>query len=89
MGTRLKISHLPAFLVDCSIPFRLTWVHGDEDTTGGLEVDLPALKGKPLCLVGEGLQDGEDLLCHHREHFNVDTVELIETAPSTSLDGQR
>lgn len=67
----------------------LTRVHGDEDTTGGAEFDLSALKHEPLGLVLEGLEDGQDLLGHYRQHLNVDTVELIKTAPGTSLQEQR
>ena len=33
----------------------------------------------PLPLAGDG--DGEDLLCDHGEHFQVDTVELVEAGP--------
>lgn len=27
------------------------------------------------------LLDGGDLLCHHREHLNIDAIELIEAGP--------
>jgi len=27
----------------------------------------------------------DQLLCNHREHFYVDTIELVEAAPSTGL----
>ena len=29
--------------------------------------------------------DGEDLLSYHREHLNIDTVELIKAAPRPRL----
>ncbi len=34
------------------------------------------------------IQDGLDLRCHHRQHLNVDAVELVEAAPATSLQHQ-
>lgn len=33
----------------------------------------------------EGRQDGQDLLGHHRQHLDVDAVELIEAAPRSRL----
>ena len=64
----------------------LTRIHGDEDTTGPDQVDLPSLKDEPRRPGGESRQDGQNLLRHHRQHFNVDSVELIKAAPGTSLN---
>ena len=43
-----------------------TWVHGDECATGWSEVNLVAHKPESLCLLAQSLEDGEDLLGHHR-----------------------
>ena len=64
----------------------IAWVHGDEDATLLVEVNLAALKDKPLGQVSQGLQDGEDLLRHHRQHLNVDAVKLVKTAPGSRLE---
>ena len=42
-----------------------TRIHGNEDSTSGVQLDLPSLKDEVLCLLSQGLQDGEDLLGHH------------------------
>ena len=47
----------------CDLP---TWIHGDEDATCLAELDFPSLKQKPLGIIGERLQNGQDLLSHHR-----------------------
>ena len=39
----------------------------------------------PLLL---SLLDGGDLLSHHRQHLNVDAVELVETRPGTRTENQ-
>ena len=39
----------------------------------------------PLFLVSDGILDGLHLDCHHREHFNGDTVEFIKASPGTGL----
>ena len=64
----------------------LTRIHGDEDTTGPHQVDLPTLKDEPRRSGCKSRQDWQNLLRHHRQHFNVDSVELIKAAPGTSLD---
>ena len=63
-----------------------TRVHGDEYPTGGAEVDLSSLEDESLGVLTKSLQYRQNLLCHHRQNFNVDSVELIETAPRSRLE---
>lgn len=37
---------------------------------------------------GECRQDGEDLLSHHRQHLDVDAVELVIAHPGPRLVGR-
>ena len=69
--------------------FGYTRVHSDEYATGGTEFDLVALKGKPLGLLTQSLEDGQDLLSHHRQNLNVDTIELIKTTPGPRLEEEQ
>jgi len=64
-------------------------VHGDEDATRPLESDVATLEDKARHGVGQGRHDAEDLLCYHRQHLDVDPVELVETAPRTRLTPQQ
>ena len=63
-----------------------TGIHGDENAAGGSQFDNVALEHKPLRLLAQGLEDGQDLLGHHRQDLDVDTIELIETAPGPGLE---
>ena len=63
-----------------------TWIHCDEDSTGPDQVDLPTLKDEPRWPGSERRQDGQNLLRHHRQHLNVDSVELVKASPGTSLN---
>ena len=42
-----------------------------------------------LAFVGQCLENGEDLLSHDRQNFNIDTIKLIKTAPGTRLKGRK
>ena len=70
---------------ECDLP---TWIHGDEDAACLAKLDLSPLEQEPLGIVGERLQDGQDLLGHHRQHFNVNTIELVKAAPGSRLCGR-
>ena len=63
----------------------LTWIHGDEVSTGPDEVDLAALEDEACGAGRQGWEDGEDLLGNHRQYLDVDTVKLVKTAPRSSL----
>ena len=62
-----------------------TGIHGNEDATGGTQLDLSTLKHEVFRLLAKCLQNGEDLLGHHRQHLDVDTVELVKTPPCSGL----
>ena len=65
-----------------------TGIHSNEDATGGTQLDLSTLKHEVFRLLAKRLQNGEDLLGHHRQHLNVDAVELVKTPPCSGL-GER
>ena len=56
-------------------------VHGDEDGTGWVQFDLGALKEQSVVARADAPLDGHDLLGHHRQHLQVDAVELVEAGP--------
>jgi len=60
-------------------------VHGDEDGTGRVQHQLRPFEQEP----GHSLVDGDlnalDLLGYHRQHFQFDAVEFVETRPGTGL----
>ena len=56
-------------------------VHGDEDITGGVQLDLRPLEQQHGGPRVDPSLDGEDLLGHHGEHLQVDSVELVEAGP--------
>ena len=61
-------------------------VHGDEDTAVPVATDLGLHEHEPRLAGLDGGHDGQDLLRHHAQHLDLDTVELIEAAPATGLD---
>ena len=62
-------------------PADTPWVHRDKRRRLGVEGDLSAFEHEALQLVDDGLIDGEQLLGDHRQHLNVDAVELVEAGP--------
>ena len=59
-------------------------VHGDKYGTGGVQFDLCALKEKSVVPRADSSLDGHDLLGHHRQHLQVDAVELVKARPGTT-----
>lgn len=57
-------------------------VHGDVHRAAGVQLNLSVLEDKALDLGLNGQLDGQDLLCHHRQHFQINAVELVKTGPS-------
>ena len=64
---------------------KITRIHGDEDTAWPNKVDFSSFKYKPSCTSWQSRENGENLLGHHWQYFNVDTIELIKTAPCSCL----
>ena len=60
-------------------------VHSDEDGTGWVQSKLGTLKDEPLQFGSDGLLNTLDLLGNHREHLQLNAVELVKTRPRTSL----
>lgn len=58
-------------------------VHGDVHRAARVQLDLRVLEDKALDLGLDGQLDGEDLLRHHRQHFQINAVELIKASPSS------
>lgn len=52
----------------------------------GPDADLSSFKDEAGDSSRQSRQDGQDLLSHHWQHLNVDTVKLIKTAPRTRLE---
>eukprot|EP00983_Pelagomonas_calceolata_P101910 1158747-Pelagomonas_calceolata.AAC.23 len=63
----------------------VAWVHCDEYPTRGQQLDEAALKVEGRQLHLEGVLDGEQLLRNHRQHLDVDAVELIKAGPGAAL----
>ena len=59
-------------------------VHSDENSTCGVQFDLRPLKQQSVVPRADSSLDGQDLLGHHRQHLQVDTIELIEAGPGTA-----
>ena len=60
-------------------------VHRDKHGAGWVEGQLGALKDEPFQTGIDSVLDGRDLLCHDRQDFQFDAVELIEAGPSSGL----
>lgn len=59
-------------------------VHGDEHSARGVQAQFRAFE-QQLGVAGEDASlDGQDLLRHHWQHLQVDTVELVEAGPSST-----
>jgi len=56
-------------------------VHGDTDVALGVEGQLRPFKHKHVHVGLHGADDAKDLLGDHRQHLQVDSVELIKTCP--------
>mmetsp|Transcript_51 Transcript_51/g.123 ORF Transcript_51/g.123 Transcript_51/m.123 type:complete len:378 (-) Transcript_51:4760-5893(-) len=66
-------------------PSGVAWIHRDENATRRIQLNVLALKHETGPLLGHRSQDAEDLLRHHREHLNLNAVELIEARPCSCL----
>lgn len=64
----------------------VTWVHSDEDSNCWDQSHLGLKESELLRLsAGKSLLDCFDLCGDYRQHFQSNSVELIETSPETSL----
>eukprot|EP00965_Chrysotila_dentata_P026049 863782-Pleurochrysis_carterae.AAC.1 len=59
----------------------VAWVHRDERVAHGLERQRRALELELFHLCRFCALDRQDLLRNHREHLEIDTVELVEARP--------
>ena len=60
-------------------------IHCDENIAAWVKSQVNALKDESFDPARHSSLDDVDLLAHHRQHFQLDTVKLIETSPSTTL----
>ena len=60
-------------------------VHRDEDAARAVQLDVTPLEDEALLALRDGGEDGQDLLGHHREHLDLDTVELVKARPRAWL----
>ena len=56
-------------------------VHGDEDVGGVDNPKLHTLEDEPVQLCRDRALNAQHLLRHHREHLELDAVELVEARP--------
>ena len=59
-------------------------VHGDGTPSTPFELHLRALKREPPKPGMDGALDVQHLLRHHRQHLQVDAVELVEAGPGAA-----
>lgn len=68
---------------------RVRRIHGDEEAARVVQANLAAFEHEPRCELVFGALDREYLLSDHREHLDVDAVELVETTPRARLSQTR
>ena len=61
----------------------ITRVHGNENAECWLHLDERFLESKLWQVLCFSSEQYKELLGNDREHFNIDSIELIETGPST------
>ena len=64
---------------------RVAGVHGDEHRERVHELHLAALEDELRDPAFHGVLNRQELLRHHREHLDVDAVELVEARPRAAL----
>jgi hypothetical protein len=60
---------------------KITGVHGNVSTAGGIQTDLISLEEESLLVFLDGIEDSLELDGAHREHFGDESVKLIEATP--------
>ena len=60
-------------------------IHGNEDGASWVKCELSSFKHELLDALSNCRLYAVDLLCDHRQNFQLDTVKLVETCPRTSL----
>ena len=66
-------------------PAGISWIHGYKKPNCRHQRNFLSLEDEALFLVFDSVLNRFDLHCDHRQHFNWDPVELIETAPGSCL----
>lgn len=90
-----RVQYLPHLPGSPAPSPRVTWflpptrIHGDEDPTRPHQIYFKALEIETREVGGQGGQDGQDLLGHHRQHLDVDAVKLVKAAPGPALQSGR
>ena len=82
-ATRKISLHFRLLLKQLILAGTCSWIHGDCDKAVLLQLQSGSLELEQRCVCLKGLLYGEDLLCHHREHFYLYPVELVETRPAS------
>lgn len=63
----------------------VTWIHSDEHTETQVEWHHLSIKFEFWKFGFDCSLNCKHLLGYHREHLNIDSIELIETSPASSL----
>ena len=63
---------------------QFTWVHGDKYGTSFVQLQFSALEKKSFTSRFNTVLNGHNLLGDDRQHLKIDSVELVETRPSTT-----
>lgn len=58
-------------------------IHSDCHKTVGIEFELSSFEEEHVQLLLNGSLDAQDLLRHHRQHLQLNAVELIEASPGS------